>query len=234
MGNLREFTSKFQSTWVGLRKQRQEFEQKLASIEKYRGSAGYEREKKEATKTYVDNVRSIQGQAEDELGEVLRRMKERVPERKMDVPTPEQVRLLQVLSMRERLNAEDIDLATETLKESDTAMRTLADIAAKCHLMIPTSHKSKEEQRRIAFGALRDAVTGLVSWNGADGDEVRREYFRERSVYGGGDPSKANPHAFSAATIADVQGMEYERDHYGVIQDLVGDSVPWDAVSSLD
>ncbi len=233
MSNLDDFSGKFQSVWCGLRNQRTEYERKVKALEPYRGSAGYEREVKEAEEAYQKNVKSIQQQGEADLGAILRRMSEKVPTAKMDVNTDEQVRLLQVLSMRERLSSQDVTLAAEALRDSDTAMGNLQDLAARHGLIVPPSYKSHEEQRRAALDSLRSAMVGLTSWDGSDGDTVRKEWVRNRNPYGNGDPSKLNQHAFAAAQIAEMEGMEVKRTAYSVCRELVGDSVPWEAVTSL-
>lgn len=233
MGNLEDFRDKFQSAWVGLRNQRTEYERKVEALEPYRGSAGYEREVKEAEEAYQKNVKSIQQQAESDLREVLRRMGEKVPAAKMDIPTEEHLRLLQVLSLREHLNSQDISLAAEALHESDSAMGTLQDLAARHGLIVPPSYKSHEEQRRAALDSLRSAVVGLTNWDGSDGDTVRQEWVRNRNPYGNGDPSKLNHHAFAAAQIADMKDMETRQASSTICREIVGDSLPWDAIASL-
>lgn len=239
VSNLSDYSDVFQSAWVGLRKQREDYEKRMSTLEKYKGSKGYDKDVAEAEKTYRDNVKSIQDDTRDKINQVLRRMREKVAPVKMDVPTDEQIRVLQMLSMREHLTNSDIQLAAENLRSSDSAMATLADIALRSGCVIPTSYKSAEEQRRDALDALTSAATGLVFWNGADSDTVRSEWSYNRSPYNpDADRSKLNPHTWETARVAelggaDMQGMTYKRTPYDICSKLVGDDVPWDAVQGL-
>lgn len=239
MSNLDDFSNEFQSVWVGLRDQREKYEKRVSQLEPYRGSAGYDKEMAEAEKEYADNVMSIQDDAVSVFNGILRRMHERVSPVNMDVPTNDQIKLLQVLALRDRLDSRDIELAAASLRESDTAMAALADIALRCGMVIPASYKSMEEQRRAAYESLRESVNGLVRWNGSDGDSVRSEWSYNRSPYNpDADRSKLNPYTFTSARIADMggddmQGMRYKRTTYELCRELVDDDVPWDAVSGL-
>lgn len=233
MNNLEMFADTFQKTWVGLREQRKTYEKKVSAIEKYRGSAGYEREKKEAEKAYHDNVKSIQQQAYEELGGCLKAMRSKVASTTMDIPSPESLRLLEVLGMRENLSSDDLERAAETLKGSDTAMQVLSDLAARHGKIVPTDHKSHEQQRRDAYDALSGAVLGLCNWDGADGDTVRREWTQNRNPWGGGDRSQLNDYAFDAARVADFDGMEFEKSAMELSKQIVGERSTWEAVRDL-
>lgn len=238
MSNLDDYSNVFQSTWVGLRDQRVAYEKRVEALSRYKGSKGYDKDMAEAEKAYNERVSAIQDDARSKFDAILKRMHDKVAAPKMDVPSDEQIRILQVLSMREHLDNSDIQLAAENLRESDTAMATLADIARRSGAIIPTSYKSKEQQRREAFDALREQMAGLVFWDGSDGTTVRREWAVNRNPLAGGDPSKIKPHTFTTAHIADMggadmQGMTYKKTTYELCRALVGDDVPWDAVSGL-
>lgn len=239
LSNLDDFSNKFQSVWVGLRNQRVEYEKRVAALAPYKGSKGYEKDMAEVEKTYSGNVKAIQNDAASEFNRILARMKEKVAPAKMDVPTDEQIRILQVLSMRERLSHNDIALASENLRSSDTAMAVLSDIAMRSGTMIPTSYKSSEQQRRAVLETLVERVNGLCHWNGSDADAVRAEWRYNRSAFNpDADPSKVNPYTFTTARIAemggaDMQGMVYKKSCYELCRALVGDDVPWDAVTGL-
>ena len=239
MANLDDFSSVFQSTWVGLRNQRVKYEDSVSKLEKYRGSAGFEKDVAEAEKTYRDAIEAIQCDARCKFGSILERMHSSLEPVSMDVPSEEAVRVLQVLSMREHLTTSDVLLAAESLRGSDAALATLQDLAKRDGLVVPAKYMSKGEQRRKAFEALRDSANGLLNWSGADGTSVRMEWVKNRNPMAGGDPSKLNPWTFTAAKIADMggadmQGMRYTRPTYELCRELVGDDVQWSEISALD
>lgn len=238
MSNLDEYARTFQSLWVGLRKQRTDYEAKVEKLQRYKGSKGFDDEMAEAKKAYDDGVLALHQQEGAKLNRLLKAMSEKVPAEKMDVPTDEQVRLLQTLAMRDKLTTRDIELAAESLKNSDTAMATLSDLARKSGLMVGANHKSAEAQRREAHEELRQAATAILSWDGADGHTVRIEHLKARRPYAGGDPATAKKHQYAAAWCADMggadmQGMKYEKSVYEMVRLMVRDSVPWSAIEAL-
>lgn len=239
VSNLSDFSDVFQSTWVGLRNQRVKYEDSVSKLEKYAGSAGYAEDMAEVERTYRDAIEAIQYDARRKFGSILEHMHNCLEPVSMDVPSEEQIRCLQVLSMREHLTSSDVLLAAESLKESNSAMATLADLAKRDGLVVPAKFMSGGQQRRKAYEALRDSANGLLNWSGADGTSVRMEWVKNRNPMAGGDPSKLNPWTFTAAKIADMggadmQGMKFTRPTYELCRELVGDDVEWDAISSLD
>ncbi len=239
MSNLADYSSTFQSTWVGLRNQRVAYEKRMSALEKYRGSKGFERDAAEAERAYEDAVEAIRYDARRKFGSILEHMHSSLEPVSMDVPSEEQIRLLQALSMRAHLTTSDVLLAAESLKESNSAMATLQDLAKRDGLVVPAKYMSRGQQRRKAYEALRDSANGLLNWSGADGTSVRMEWVKNRNPMAGGDPSKLNPWTFTAAKIADMggadmQGMTHTRSMYELCRELVGDDVEWSEISALD
>ena len=111
MSNLDDYSSTFQSTWVGLRDQRVAYEKRMEALSRYKGSKGYDKDVAEAEKTYNERVRAIQDDARSKFDAILKRMHDKVAAPKMDVPSDEQIRILQVLAMREHLENSDIAAA---------------------------------------------------------------------------------------------------------------------------
>ena len=128
MSNIEKLAREYQSTWVGLRDAHSRYQTTMERLEQYRGSRGYEADANKAKETYdnaVDGIHYAQG---PKLRAILKSMEATIPPKKMDVPSEEAVRLLQALSMREHLDADEVALATETLKDSPTAMKSLAEM----------------------------------------------------------------------------------------------------------
>lgn len=239
MSNLSDYSSVFQSTWVGLRNQRVAYEKRMEALERYRGSAGYAKDAAEAERAYEDAIEAVRYDARRKFGSILEHMHSSLEPVSMDVPSEEAIRILQALAMREHLTSSDVLLAAESLKESNSAMATLADLAKRDGLVVPAKFMNRGQQRRRAYEALRDSANGLLNWSGADGTSVRMEWVKNRNPMAGGDPSKLNPWTFTAAKIADMggadmEGMRYVKPTYELCRELVGDDVSWDAISALD
>ncbi len=229
MSNIEKLAREYQSTWVGLRDAHSRYQTTMERLEQYRGSRGYEADANKAKETYdnaVDGIHYAQG---PKLRAILKSMEATIPPKKMDVPSEEAVRLLQALSMREHLDADEVALATETLKDSPTAMKSLAEIALRAGTALPSGYKSWEDQKRDALDELTEAVNGLLAWRGQSADEISEAYFRARSPYleGGNAPS----HAFTQAEVA-----RYDMDGaciYDTIKQMLGHA-SYDAAIRLD
>lgn len=229
MGNLDKLAHEYQSTWVGLRNAHTRYVDTMTRLEQYKGSRGYEADANKAKEVYDQTVEGIHHAQGPKLWAILKDMEATIPTKKMDVPSEEAVRLLQALSMRDNLDADEIALATETLKDSPTAMKSLADIALRHGTALPSEYKSWEDQKRDALGELTEAVNGLLAWRGQSADEVSEAYFRARSPYleGGNTPS----HAFTQAEVSryDMDGASV----YDAIKQMLGHAT-YDAAIRLD
>lgn len=201
MGNLDKLAHEYQSTWVGLRDAHTRYQTTMERLEQYRGSRGYEADANKAKETYDNAVDGIHCAQAPKLRAILKDMEATIAPKTMDIPSEEAVRLLQALSMRDHIDADDIRLATETLKDSPTAMKSLADIALRAGTSLPSEYKSWEDQKRDALGELTEAVNGLLAWRGQSADEVSEAYFKARSPYLGGG-GNAPHHAFTQMEVA--------------------------------
>lgn len=230
MGNLDKLAHEYQSTWVGLRNAHTRYVDTMTRLEQYKGSRGYEADANKAQETYDTAIEAIHYAQEPKLRAILKSMEATIPPKKMDVPSEEAVRLLQALSMREHLDADEVALATETLKDSPTAMKSLAEIALRAGTSLPSGYKSWEDQKRDALQELTESVNGLLAWRGQSADEVSDAYFKARSPYlgGGGD---APQHAFTQMEVA-----RYDMDGacvYDTIKQMLGHAT-YDAAIRLD
>lgn len=240
MTDLDAYSTCFQQSWVGLRNQRVEYEKRMEAVKKYAGSRGYDRDVAEAEKKYRDGIRAIQDDARDKLNAILGRMRAKVAPVTMDAPTDAHIRILAALGMREHLTNDDVKLAAVALRDSETAMGVLADLAMRSGSVMPSGYKSAEAQRRDAVDALTSAANGLCFWDGSDSDHVRSEWSLNRDPYNpDADPSKVNPHTWRTARVAemggdDMQGMTYARTTYELCRGLIDDDIPWDVVRDLE
>ena len=230
MGNIDKLAREYQSTWVGLRDAHARYQATMDGIEQYRGSRGYEADANRAREAYEADVDGIHNAQAPKLRAILRAMEATIAPKTMDVPSEEYVRLLQALNMRDHIDAEEIRLATETLRDSPTAMKSLADIALRAGTSLPSEYKSWEDQKRDALGELTEAVNGLLAWRGQSADEVAGAYFRARSPYIA-DAAEAPSRPFAQAEVA-----RYDMDGASVgdaIRQMLGNAT-YDAALRLD
>lgn len=230
MGNIDKLAREYQSTWVGLRDAHTHYQTTMRSLESYKGSRGYEADVNKARETYDQTVEGIHCAQAPKLRAILKDMEATIAPKTMDIPSEEAVRLLQALNMRDHIDADEIRLATETLKDSPTAMKSLGDIALRAGTSLPSGYKSWEDQKRDALGELTEAVNGLLAWRGQSADEVSEAYFRARSPYIN-DGGEAPQNAFTQMEVA-----RYDMDGacvYDAIKQMLGHAT-YDAAIRLD
>ena len=113
----------------GLRGIWADFDKKMQQLERYKGSAGYEKEKAEAEKARDAAITALQTEYRDKFNGILKGMRESATTRSMTPPTQEQLALLQALKMRDKISRDELEQAGRTLKDSPVCLSVLQEIA---------------------------------------------------------------------------------------------------------
>lgn len=158
-------------------------------------------------------------------------MKERIAAPDMQPPTAEQLATLQMLELRDEIEATEIEAAAKVMGNNDAALRTLRDILTRKGRVMPTSVKTFEAQTRDAVDALQRAATSILQWDGRSSMEISSDASAARHDYlwGGGAPVPANARA--AQFVADIEAKPYYID---TCRAIVGNDVPSDVVKALE
>lgn len=164
-------------------------------LERYKGSAGYDDDEREAARVRDEAIKAqaqVTGKAFDE---VLKGMREKAGGNIVTPPGDDELRLLQTLKLRNHLSKEELQSAGRALQDNTVALHALDDIAqAHGHhnlfIAYPAWNDSESvHQRRIA--SLTDSARRIVRMTKPDN---RRETAKA-AVYGG-----------------DIQSMRVDRD----------------------
>ena len=126
--NLMRFGDSFKSAWVKLRDARERYGRKLESLEGYEGERR-DAEAKAAQEAYEAEVEQIHARYTPEVNKWLDAMERGISKGSATPPSEEQIRLLQVLQMRENLSEAEVASAAEQLAGCEVAIGALEEIA---------------------------------------------------------------------------------------------------------
>ena len=112
-----------------LRKINYDYEAGLSGIEKYKGSAAYTEELKKIDGKRREDVKQAQETAAQAFSKVLSEMREAATSRPMTAPTPETLGILQVLKMRSKISAEELQQAARSVGECPLALSVIDELA---------------------------------------------------------------------------------------------------------
>lgn len=112
-----------------LRKISKDYNAGLSRIEKYKGSPAYDEELKAIEKKRKADIEQAQQQARQAFTGVLSGMREAATSRPMTAPTQEILSVLQVLKMRSKISADELQQAARTVGECPLALSVLDELA---------------------------------------------------------------------------------------------------------
>lgn len=105
------------------------YEETMNRLERYKGSAGYDDDEREAARVRDEAIKA-QGQVTGKaFDQVLKSMREKVGGHVVAPPSDDELRLLQVLKMREKISKEELQSAGRALQDNTVALHALDDIA---------------------------------------------------------------------------------------------------------
>lgn len=204
MNNIMRFCSAFKTQWVELRAARDRLQRKLDAIDGYEG-ARRDAEAKAAKEAYAQEVEGIHARHMPEVERWLDAMEGGISRGAATPPSAEQLRLLELLRMRETLTDAEVASAAEQLSGNDLAFGALEEIVNRSGQPFGAamrSHKSTARRRSDALSVLRDRANGLSAWGGGDDNETVAEYYEVRQN-GGRMPH----HTFAAAQVARLRDV---------------------------
>lgn len=204
MTYLARYCDDFKREWVSLKDARDRYERKVEQLAGYEGKRR-DAEMEAAKETYEQEVAAIHAKYDGEVSRWVDAMGRGLSKGAATPPSDEQLRLLQLLQMRESLTEAEVESSAEQLAGNELAMGALVELVNKSGQPLGNAlqpHKSVVQRRREALDVLRDRAVGLSAWGGGDADETVAEYY-EVKRNGGRMPR----HTFSAAHVARLQDV---------------------------
>lgn len=159
------------------------YTQKLNSMEPYRGSVGYDREVSALTKKHEEALEALRGECRKDLLVILAGMETAIGKRKINPPTNEQLNLIHVLKMREKVSAEELDRVAEMVKDNGICMGVIQEIAYDNG--IPKTYACDEMSSKKALEVVQGVRKGLEDWLMHDTSKAGRMAAEYNSMHHG-------------------------------------------------
>ena len=232
---MSHYVMNFSDCWADLRKgvkaARADYLRKLERLERYADSEKGQEDIAAAKADFEAALESARGAARPRFARAIEGMKGRIAAPDMQPPTAEQLATLQMLELRDEIEASEIEAAAKVMGNNDGALRTLRDILTRKGRVLPSSVKTFEAQARDAVDTLERAANSLLAWDGRDGQQVVSDYFSARHDYlwGGGEPPSHD--ALASRQAADIEAASYYRD---TAKRIIGDGVASAVLDAID
>lgn len=164
----------------GLREAWSKYDEGMAKLEKFKGSAGYDEDAKRLEKIRKEAVSNLQTEYARRFDSIIEGMRESAKNRPMTAPTAEELNLLTALKMREQITADELSAAAITLQNSPVALSILDEIAKKQD--IHGFHCGTESTASILakIDSLREAAKRIVTLEKPDS---RREMVAKANIH---------------------------------------------------
>lgn len=164
----------------GLREVWSKYNEAMAKLEKFKGSAGYDEDAKRLEDARKEAVRGLQAEYAHKFDVIIDGMRESAKNRPMTAPTAEELNLLTALKMREQITSDELSAAAITLQNSPVALSILDEIAKKQD--IHGFHCGTESTASILakIDSLREAAKRIVTLEKPDS---RREMVAKANIH---------------------------------------------------
>lgn len=232
---MSHYVMNFSDCWADLRKgvkaARADYLRKLERLERYADSEKGQEDIAAAKADFEAALESARGAARPRFARAIEGMKERIAAPDMQPPTAEQLATLQMLELRDEIEASEIEAAAKVMGNNDAALRTLRDILTRKGRVLPSTCKTFEAQTRDAVDALQRAANNILQWDGRSSMEISSDASAAYHDYkwGSGAPVPANARA--AQFVADIEPRSFFKD---TARAIVGNDVPMSVIDALE
>lgn len=215
----------------GVRKARADYLKEVERASKYADSKQGRADAEAAKADYEAALEAARAVARPKFDRAIEGMRGRVASPDMRPPTAEQLATLQMLELRDNIEAGEIEAAARVMGNNDAALRTLRDVLMRKGRTLPTSVKTFEAQARDAVDALQEAANGILQWDGRTSMEISSDVSGAHHAHrwGGGAPVPTNARA--AQFVADIEARSFFKD---TARAIVGNDVPTGVIDALE
>lgn len=131
MTNTRRYYEAIRDFRETMKEYQKEAQDKLGRIEQYKGSKGYDENRKKIEEERMQKVRALQHETWIKISAALGDMRKALENKKMVAPTPEQEATLRTLQMREKLTLDEIHEAENMMRGCPLALSVVHEMARK-------------------------------------------------------------------------------------------------------
>ena len=162
-------TQKYYELYIEFRTKMRRFQAdadaQLARIERFRGTPAYDEEARKIEKTRTERAAALKAELVPKFNTVILSMRVAAAKRPMKAPTAEEINLLTVLKMRDKLTTDDIQQALNTI-QTPAAIDALRDLAKKhelfYHITWPLKNLSNTQVSEAIDGMQKYALKALA------------------------------------------------------------------------
>lgn len=229
--NVMHYSEAYADLRKAVKAARDTYLQKIERLSKYADSAQGQKDIEAAQADYDAALEAARAVARPKFARAIEGMKEHIAAPSMEPPTAEMLATLQMLELRDNIDASEIEAAAKVMGHNDAALKTLRDVLQRKGRVMPSNVKTFEAQVSDAVDHLQRAASNVLMWDGRTGNEISSDASRAYHDYrwGGGAPVPANARA--AQWVADVEARSYYKD---TARALAGDDVPMSVIEALD
>ena len=136
------------------------YDKRCAELERAKGSQYYTDELRRAEDTKNAALNALKAECRPIFDQTLQSMSEANRARGMTPPTDDELRLLQLLKMKERISETELEAAASTLKENPACLSVLTEIAHKQGIM--RGYMSYAASKEMPVDVVADVIKGLT------------------------------------------------------------------------
>ena len=229
--NVMHYSEAYADLRKAVKSARADYLKKMERLSKYADSAQGQKDIEAAQADYDAALEAARAIARPKFARAIEGMKEHIAAPSMEPPTAEMLATLQMLELRDNIEASEIEAAAKVMGHNDAALKTLRDVLQRKGRVMPSNVKTFEAQVSDAVDHLQRAASNVLMWDGRTGNEISSDASKAYHDYrwGGGAPVPANARA--AQWVADVEARSYFKD---TARALAGDDVPMSVIEALD
>lgn len=152
---------KFQDTRA---KMVSEYDGKIKSMEPYKGSSGYDKEVAALKEKHEEGLKALQDESRKELWIIMDGMDKAIDKRKINPPTNEQLNLIHLLKMREKVTEEELDRVAEMVRDNGIALGIVQEVAHENDIVKNYTSLCTEMSSQMAHDVIKGMRAGLEDW----------------------------------------------------------------------
>lgn len=171
------------------------YDNRRANLERAKGSQYYTDELRKAEDTKNAALDALKAECRPIFDQTLQSMSEANRARGMTPPTDDELRLLQLLKMKEHISETEFEAAANTLKGNPACLSVLTEIAHKQGIM--RGYTSYAATKEMPVDAVANVIEGLTAsirdFMEHDTPKAARLYIEHHAERYGIDPNAAPP-----------------------------------------
>ena len=194
------------------------FDKAMKSIEQYKGSSGYTKEKKTLEATRDNAIKALNAEYSAKFSEIISGMRASVDMVKVKAPTADMLAILQALRMRKKVSKSELLQAARTLRDNPLALGALEEIANENNVggILANFGGESTESVNAHIQSLQDMASRMMA--------LKRPNSRREMAIAAGQANRDGNHG-----VSELRGFLVDRDfdaedeairYFGGVNDL--------------